>query len=184
MHDRIDMPTSSEESRSEREKEEEAGPLSIRRFDKIYEDFRRDLERTFRPWALSAWDWELPSLFGEARESRMALCDLVDRGDRYELQVEVPEIEKDKIDVKATRHSVEISGKHSEKTEENAKNYVYNERAYKTFYRRIPVPEEIVPSKVSAKMNNGIKCGAAKEDPYEGRTGIYQGGGQLEPSHT
>ena len=146
--------TSSDESKREREKEAIA-PLSMRNFDRIYDNFRRDLERTFRPWSMTSWDWELPSIF-EERESRLALCDLVDRGDKYELQVEVPGIEKEKIDVKATRHSVEISGKQLEKTEEKAKNYLYNERSFRSFYRRIPVPEEIVPSKVNAKMNNGI----------------------------
>jgi HSP20 family protein len=147
--------TSSEESKREREKEA-ITPLSLRNFDRIYENFRRDLERTFKPWSMSSWDWEFPSIFGEERESRLALCDLVDRGDKYELQVEVPGIEKERIDVKATHHSVEISGKQSEKTEEKSKNYVYNERSFRSFYRRVPIPEEIVPSKVSAKMNNGI----------------------------
>ena len=148
--------SSSEDSTSERKKDEETGPLSLRQIDKIYENFRRDLEKTFRPWSMSTLNWELPSFFAEGRESRLALCDLADRGDRYELQVEVPGIEKEKVDVKATRHYIEISGKHSEKTEEKSKNYLYNERSYRSFFRRVPVPEEIVPSKVSAKMNNGI----------------------------
>lgn len=34
--------------------------------------------------------------------------------------------------------------------------YVYNERSYTSFYRSIPFPEEIVSSKVSARINNGI----------------------------
>jgi len=81
---------------------------------------------------------------------------LVDRGDRYELNLEVPGIEKEKIDIKATKHSVAVSGEQSEKKEEKGKNYLYNERSYKSFYRKIPVPEEIVPSKIEAKVVNGI----------------------------
>ena len=65
-------------------------------------------------------------------------------------------IEKEKMDIKATRHSVEISGKHSEKIEEKGKRYLYTERLYRSFYRNVPVPEEIVPSKVAAKVENGI----------------------------
>lgn len=158
MTDLMTTPSEIKSGRAKEEhEEEETGPLSIRRQDRIYENIRRELERSFRPWAaMPTWDWEFPSLFGGSREFRMALCDLVDRGDRYELQIEFPGIEKDKIDVKAARNSVEISGKQSEKTEEKSKNYVYNERSYNSFYRRIPLPEEIVPSKVTAKMNNGI----------------------------
>ena len=33
---------------------------------------------------------------------------------------------------------------------------VYNERLYNSFYRKIPIPEEIVSSKVRAKMSNGV----------------------------
>lgn len=94
--------------------------------------------------------------FGALVGIRIPLCDMVDKGDRYELQVETPGIEKEKIDLKATRHAIEISGEQSEKTEEKGKNYVYNERSYRSFQRRIPIPEEIVPSKVNAKMVDGV----------------------------
>jgi HSP20 family protein len=40
--------------------------------------------------------------------------------------------------------------------EDKGKNYVYNERSYRSFSRRIPIPEEIVPSKVTAKMYDGM----------------------------
>jgi HSP20 family protein len=43
-----------------------------------------------------------------------------------------------------------------EEGEDKARNYIYNERSYKSFYRSIPIPEEIIPSKITAKMNNGI----------------------------
>ena len=130
--------------------------LMPRRFENIFDDFRRDMERMMtRPWPFTMNWGDMPSPF-EAREMRMALYDLVDKGDRYELQVEVPGIEKEKMDIKATRHSVEISGKHSEKTEEKGKRYLYTERLYRSFYRNVPVPEEIVPSKVAAKVENGI----------------------------
>ena len=96
----------------------------------------------------------------------MAVCDVVDKGDKYELQVEVPGIEKDKIDVKATKDAIEISGEKSEKTEEKGRNYLYNERSYKSFHRRIAIPEEIIPSKIEAKMNNGVLViDAAKKTP-------------------
>jgi HSP20 family protein len=143
------------ESEKKLRKDEEESPPVTGSLDKVNDIVRRDFERTFGPFATTGWGWEFPSLF-ESKDFRIALCDLVDRGDRYELQVEVPGLEKEKIDVKATKHSVEISGKKTEKTEEKAKDYVYNERSYKSFYRRVPIPEEIVPSNVSAKMNNGI----------------------------
>jgi HSP20 family protein len=85
----------------------------------------------------------------------MPLGDLADKGDKYELQLEIPGINKESIDIKATRSSVEISGEQSEKTEEKRKDYVFNERSYRSFHRKVDIPVEIVPSKVEAKMENG-----------------------------
>jgi len=142
-------------SSSSEKKDEERGMMPARMYESFFDSFRRQMENMMkRPWSYPA-DWEFPSLF-EARDMRMALCDLVDRGDRFELHVEVPGLEKEKMDVKATKYSVEISGKHSEKTEEKGKRYVYSERLHRSFYRNVPLPEEIIPSKVAAKLENGI----------------------------
>jgi HSP20 family protein len=129
-----------------------------------------DRMMNMKPWSFPSglMDWDFPSVF-EARDMRMALFDLVDRGDRYDVQFEVPGIEKDRIDVKASRYSVEISGRHSEKTEEKGKRYVYGERLYRSFYRTVPLPEEIVPSRVSARMENGmLKLELPKKNPTSG----------------
>ncbi|MGN6346308.1 MAG: Hsp20/alpha crystallin family protein [Candidatus Nitrosocosmicus sp.] len=95
-------------------------------------------------------------VFDRMTDTRIPLCDVMDKGDRYEVTLEIPGIDKDKVDVKATKNSVTISGRQSEKTKEKGKNYVYSERSYKSFHRQIPFPQEIVPSKITAKVNNGV----------------------------
>jgi len=127
-----------------------------RYLDNIFEDFRREMESMLSLWTHLMADWRFPVLADIDREIRLPLCDMVDKEDKYELQLEIPGIDKDKIDVKATKNSVAISGEQSEKTEEKRKNYLYNERLYRSFHRKIPIPEEIVPSKIDAKINNGI----------------------------
>lgn len=151
-------------SSSERRDEEPRSMTPARGITSVFDNFMREFERMARPWSMPM-DWQFPSMF-EARDMRMALYELSDRGDRFELQVEVPGIDKEKIDVKATKYSVEISGKHSEKTEEKGKKYLYTERMYRSFYRNVPLPEEIVPSRVGAKVENGIlKVDLPKKTP-------------------
>lgn len=156
-------------SSSERKREEpERSPIvPSRQFDNMFDSFRKEMERMMmRPWSFPM-DWEFPSMF-EARDMRMAPYELVDRGDRFELQLEVPGIKKENVNVKATKYSVEISGKHSEKDEEKGKRYIYSERLYRSFYRNVPLPEEIIPSKVSAKVENGIlRLDLPKKNPRE-----------------
>jgi HSP20 family protein len=154
------------------ERKDEERRTMIPTTSSVFDSFMREMERMMgRSWPMTM-DWQLPSFF-DARDMRMALYELADRGDKYELQVEVPGIEKEKIDVNASRHFVEISGKHSEKSDEKRKRYVYTERMFRSFYRNVPLPEEIVPSKVSAKVEDGIlKVDLPKRTPTrtEGET--------------
>src|SRR5215216_5211759 len=151
-----------------RERVEEKS-LQARRMDDIFEDFRNNIESILNPWSSSSYLWHSPSkleIGGEEEEAeekdeeirRTPLYDMVDKGDRYELEVELPGIERDKIHVKATDDSIEISAEQleEERVEERKKKYVYNERSYRSFYRTIPIPEQILSSEVTAKMNNGI----------------------------
>jgi HSP20 family protein len=131
-------------------KKEENRP--ILRLDDVFENFRREIENTMRPWSTR---FGFPSLF-DSEGIRLPLCDMVDKGNRYEVHVEIPGIDKEKLKVKATSNSVEVSAEKSERTEERRKGYIYSERSQSSFYRMIPVPAEIVPSKVNAKVNNGI----------------------------
>ena len=164
-------------SSSEKRDEEPREIMPTTGITSIFDNFMREMERMRRermtpPWPMPM-DWQqFPSIF-EARDMRMALYELADRGDKFELQVEVPGIEKEKIDVKATKYSVEISGKHSEKTEEKKdKRYLYTERLYRSFYRNVILPEEIVPSKVAAKVENGVlKVDLPKKTPTKSGEG-------------
>jgi|SRR5215211_76802 len=143
-------------SSSEKRDEEPREMMPTTGITSVFDNFMREMERMTRPWSFPM-DWQQFPSIPEARDMRIALYELADRGDKFELQVEVPGIEKEKIDLKATKYSIEISGKHSEKTEEKkGKRYLYTERLYRSFYRNVILPEEIVPSKVAAKVENGV----------------------------
>ena len=79
-----------------------------------------------------------------------------DLGDKYEITIETPGIPKEKVTVKASADYIDVSGEQEKKSEEKRKNYLYNERSYSSLRRRISTPEEIVPSKIDAKIENGI----------------------------
>jgi HSP20 family protein len=123
-------------------------------FDSIFESFRRDMEDVLSvtKWPLMSSGNDLVSDF----ETRLPLCDMEDLGDIYEISLEAPGIPKEKITIKAGIDYIDISGEEEKQTKEKGKNYLYNERSFSSLRRRIPTPEEIVPSKVDAKMENGV----------------------------
>ena len=129
--------------------------LRTRRIDNIFDNFRNNIESIMDP--LSSWGY-FPSYSRLQMEQgegvRTPTYDMVDDGDRYKLIVELPGIDKDNIRVKAMDDSVEISAEQSQEEDERKKNFVYNQRSYSSFYCRIPVPEEILSSEVTAKADN------------------------------
>ena len=129
--------------------------LRTRRIDNIFDNFRNNIESIMDP--LSSWGY-FPSYsrlqMEQGEDVRTPTYDMVDDGDRYKLVVELPGIDKDNIRVKAMDDSVEISAEQSQEEDERKKNFVYNQRSYSSFYCRIPVPEEILSSEVTAKADN------------------------------
>ena len=157
-------------SASNERKDEERGIMPAMLYENFFDSFRRQMDKMMlRPWSFPS-DLDLPS-FADARDMRMAMYELVDKGDKFELNVEVPGLEREKIEVKATKYSVVISGKHSEKTEEKGKRYLYSERLFRSFYRNVALPEEILPSKVAAKLDSGVlKVDLPKKIPTKGES--------------
>jgi HSP20 family protein len=153
-----------ESKKNNKSTEEERGDSGIapitNYYNDFFENFRQNMQNIMEEtWSSSVFPTKTFSpfdLFDRMTDTRIPLCDVMDKGDIYEIALEIPGIDKDKIDVKATKNSVTISGKQSEKTKEKGKNYIYSERSYKSFHRQIPFPQEIVPSKITAKVNNGV----------------------------
>jgi HSP20 family protein len=83
-------------------------------------------------------------------------CDLADRGDRFILTADLPGMEKDEVAINILNNEIEISAEHKESKEEKEKEFIRKERSHVRYYRSLTLPDEIVRSKITAKMNNGI----------------------------
>lgn len=116
-----------------------------------WEDMRRMRKRMGRMFDIS------PSGQGEGAV-REPLVDLVDKGNEYEVMVEMPGLNKEDIKINVEPRSVSIGAeqKTEQKEEEEEKGYFFHERSYSSFFRRIPLPEEIVPGKADAEYKNGV----------------------------
>lgn len=121
-------------------------------FDNIFGNLTEEIENAMRTWSTSPW---IPSLF-DHNGIRVPLCEVVDKGDFYELHVELPGMGKENVKVKAKSHSIEISARKSSMTKEKEKGRIYTERSESSFYRQIPLPGEVMPQKVKSKVKNGI----------------------------
>ena len=133
----------------------ETRSLDTRHMDSIFDNFRNSIENMLDP-SLSSWGYFPSSRRSnmEENEVRTPVYDMFDNGDRYEIIVELPGIDKDNIRIKAMDDSIEISAEQSQEEDKRKKNFVYSQRGYLSFYCTIPLPEEILSSEVTAKSDN------------------------------
>ena len=80
---------------------------------------------------------------------------LIENGDNFEVQAEVPGISKDDLNIKIQGNYLEISGNRSVDTPDGYKVH-RNERGDSTFSRSFTLPDEVDADKVEATLENGI----------------------------
>ena len=88
-------------------------------------------------------------------QDRTPLTDVVDHGNHYEMNIEMPGISKDNINIEVTSNTIEISAEEETKDNKN-KNWLRKERTKKSFYRAMELPEEFKADDVEAEIKNGI----------------------------
>lgn len=120
-----------------------------RAFDDAFARFRKSFEDLLFPksWA------KVPSLLPE---TRIPAIDLEDREKDYLLKAEMPGFKKEDIEIEVQEDSVTISGKVGWKYDEKAQAYICKERACKSFFRQIELPEPIKVDEVTANLSEGI----------------------------
>ncbi len=157
--------SSSQISRKNRDTERRE-MMARRPFDELFDNFRQEIEDAFfTPFTNPMRSFGIPRSM-DLIETRIPLCDIIDKGDKYSISLEVPGIQKEQIEVKATEEYITVSGIEENKNVKEEENYVLKERAYRSFSRRIPFPENIIPAKVDATVENGIlKIEVPKQKP-------------------
>ena len=81
--------------------------------------------------------------------------DVIDKGDSYLLQAELPGFNKEEINIDLDRETLTISANHSEEKKDKKDNYVRQERSYRSYCRSFHIPG-IRKENIEAAYNNGV----------------------------
>jgi HSP20 family protein len=101
-------------------------------------------------------------------EKRMKLIpiDLVDTGGEYQINAELPGVNKKDIDVKVTPHTISICGATETNIRKETGGYIRRERGYSTLCRYLRFPEDVNPDKAEAVLIDGIlQVNVSKKNP-------------------
>lgn len=130
-----------------------------------FERLRHEMERLFDEFAWPgfrppAQDRAAPALqpFQRMMEmwSRDPASDLIEREDAYEVQIELPGIEADEVEVTLRGGVLTIKGEKAVDHADKAEDYHIRERSFGAFRRQYRMPGEIDGAQVAATFQNGV----------------------------
>lgn len=83
--------------------------------------------------------------------------DILSKDDEYIVTVDLPGIEKDKIDVKVKNGQLILSGqREAQKETEEDSGFYQMERSFGSFHRSFPLPEDASSEGIKAESKNGV----------------------------
>jgi HSP20 family protein len=115
-------------------------------FDQAIDRFRQDFEDLIFP----------TEEILVVPEVRTPAVDLQEREKDFILKAEMPGFKKDEVEINVQEDGIEISGASGWQYDEKEDSYICKERACKSFYRYVELPEEIKIDDVSAHLADGV----------------------------
>ena len=113
--------------------------------DRSIDNLRKDMEKAFSSFPALTMP-KMPE----------ASCDVIDEGNQFRVKMDVPGIQKKDIKLNVTDNYLEVSAEHEEESEEKKKNYLKKERSQVSYYRTLPIYEDVISGKVKAKLTDGV----------------------------
>jgi len=149
-----------------RPSEEERKPIFMRtgnlwsEMDRMFDDFKSGFDDLMWPWRHQR-ESTAPLVY-----RRTPPLDVADQGDRYEMNVEMPGIPKDAVNIEVTPTTIEISAKYEQSNEDTDKTWLRRERSCMSFYRALEFPEDVRPDDVEAEFKDGVlRVSLPKREP-------------------
>ena len=116
---------------------------------------------------LSSLQWQMENMMNELWEGgsipsddlRVNLSpplDIQDFADKYVLEIEVPGLDEDDLNLDLHNNILTIKGEKESLKSNKRNDYLYKERRFGSFRRDIPFDDEIKAEKVKAELKKGV----------------------------
>lgn len=110
----------------------------------------------------------LPSRLMKQMQSFMPAVDVYETKTDVMVEMSVPHIDPEQVDISIENNLLHIKGTTEKKTEVDDKNYYRREIRTGSFYRTIPLPTDVIGEKAKAVHEEGVlKISIPKAHPKE-----------------
>ncbi len=100
--------------------------------------------------------------------------DIQQKGDQYVITIDIPGMQKDKINVEVKDKALIISGERAHEESKEGDGFYRQERSFGHFVRAIPLPEDAKTDNIEAQYENGVlvvKLSKIKVEPKQEQGG-------------
>jgi len=124
-----------------------------RRRNRSVNDLQREIDRMFgRFFPSLEQDDESPS----SQAVWAPRTDLVETDDSYRLQLDVPGMSKDELNINVKDNQLTVSGERKSERTEESEEYVRVERSFGQFYRSFSLPRTVNANDIRASYDSGV----------------------------
>ena len=120
------------------------GPVNLmREMERMIEQATKDIDHSIWPPALSVGP-------------RFPAMDIKDEGDHYLVEVDLPGLSKEDVEVMVGEGVLDITAKRESNREESDEGYIRRERGFVSFHRRLNMPDDATEEKLEAKLEDAV----------------------------
>jgi HSP20 family protein len=118
--------------------------------------FWAEVDRSFRRFYGGFFGHPLGSSSATEGWLAPAAIDVADKGESYELTVDLPGISKEQVDIRVTGDLVQIRAARSAESQKKGEGYLRLERSWAGFERSVELPEPVRADAVTASLSDGV----------------------------
>ncbi len=120
------------------------GPVNMmREIERMMQEATKDIDYSIWPPALSVGP-------------RFPATDIRDEGDHYLVEMDLPGLSKEDVEVMVGEGVLDITAKREERKEESDEGYLRRERGFVSFHRRLDLPDDAAEDNLEAKLEDGV----------------------------
>lgn len=113
-----------------------------------------DMDRLFGQFGLGRTGFTLSPALDQPLWSPPV--ELFERGNNLVVRADLPGVKKEDLNIEIQDDLLTISGERRSEEEENREGFYRSERSYGSFYRSIPLPNEVKADQVNASFRDGV----------------------------
>jgi HSP20 family protein len=132
---------------------------AVQRFDPfgLLDTLQQEFEAVWRrPFFVGTGPWPVVFPAITSRAAHMPRLDMYEKEGTLIVKAELPGLRKEDVEVEIVEGDLVIKGTHAVEKEVKESHYYRMERAYGTFYRRLPLPFEVTAEQITAMLTDGI----------------------------